>query len=146
MIIHKVAEFLQLVQAVDARNGLKQFVLFQRFVDVQHHVARFVEAREELAHHDEQFRIARRGKVVQHSLRVLGFRLLAHFLFPPADNEIAALGIHFLIPFAAVRRGDDHGGRNLPQLVEQLLVADGRRFAGTRKLPLHAFGYLLDMT
>ncbi len=52
-IVDDVAAVLALGQAVDAGDRLKQRVLLERLVDVEHGVARLVEAGQQLIDHDQ---------------------------------------------------------------------------------------------
>ena len=63
------------MQPVDACYGLDQRVFLQWFVDVQHCVARFVKAGQQLVDHDQEIRRAFGGKRVDRIAFVV-FRIL----------------------------------------------------------------------
>ncbi|MNY08287.1 hypothetical protein D3C86_1411320 [compost metagenome] len=84
-IVHQHPIALGVVQAVDPRHCLDQVVALERLVDVQHRIARLVEAGEQLVHHDEQIGVAI-GAEVEKGLFLVRFRIGAmrcHRLLPP---------------------------------------------------------------
>ena len=52
-VVNQQAMGLLFMQAVDPRNGLDQVVTLQGLIDVEHRVARLVEARQQFVHYNQ---------------------------------------------------------------------------------------------
>ena len=100
-VVHQHAVAFVVVQAVHPCHRLDQVVALQWFVDVQHGVARLIEAREQLVHHDQQVRPVVGAEVADNLLLVsLGVQAARqHGLLPPLLNlgqgVLVDLGIAF---------------------------------------------------
>lgn len=123
------------MQSVHAGDGLKQAVVLQILVDIEHSIARLIETREQLVDDDQDVGAALRGEVLKNPALV-GLRVLADIRRPPL-LYLGNLGlVRVLVPLSRVGRRDDDGAGDEAGRVERLLVADGGELAVGGELPL----------
>ena len=155
--LHRSIQFLQdapvidqnpvtlgLMQTIDAGDGLDQVVFPERLVDVQHRIARLVEAGQQPVDDNQQVRLAIPGKTVQDP-PLVAFLIVADMGVPPLLHLGQLAFIDFQIAFPAIRRRNHDGAADQAGIVEIALVADRIQLAEHRHLPFQAQAQLLDV-
>ena len=126
-VVDDVAEVLAVVQAVDARNGLQQGVALKPSRQVEHGVARRVEAGEQLVHDDDDLRLLGLLEGADELAVVLLLAaVLRHHLLPEGLDRVGGLFVDVGLALAFVRPRDEHLAADRAELVEEALVEQGR--------------------
>ena len=146
-VVHQHAVALGVVQAVHPRHRLDQVVALQRLVDVEHGVARLVEAGEQLVDHDQQVRpaVACRSRRPPASRRSSASAPFQHVLLPPLLHLGQRVFVDLGVAFARVGRRDHDGAGHQAGVVQRLLVADGVELAVGGDWPFRPRSKLLDV-
>ncbi|MNT70625.1 hypothetical protein D3C72_2090350 [compost metagenome] len=84
-------------------------MLFEVLVDIQHRVARLVEAGEQLVDDDQQIGAVIPGEGLDHPLLVKRAVFLADMLVPPGLHHRLAVLVVVAVALAAVRGGHHQG-------------------------------------
>ena len=125
------------MQPVDPCNRLDQVVLFEWLVDIEHCVLWFIEAGQQLVHHDQQLEgIILIGKTLDKRLGIHLLILSADILLPPLSDQRCGRFIDLGVAFPAVGRTHHHRRLEQPRLVEVLFIEHRRCLAIAGQLAL----------
>ena len=145
-IVDHVAEFLAVEETVDARDGLQDGVILERLVDVEHGVARLVEADQQFIDHDQQVDAIGAVEVFD-DFAVVGFFAAEafHDSGPEALHFGQVVAFDVFVAFTRIGGGDDHFAGQQAAFVQVFLVAQGHGFVGGGKLGLEAEAFVLEV-